>query len=115
LWKKEFKGMEVLGKGKCTGCKKGEYPYLSKGKSSRTVTLCGRNAVQIYQTSSVPVNFQNLARKLSGLGAVKYNDFLLKAEVAPFEITVFQNGRAIIQGTEDAVQAKSIYAKYIGG
>ena len=131
LWKKEFKSVDVSisphphplplgGRGKgegvrCSGCLRGEYPYLSRERGSRTVTLCGRNAVQIIQDPYGRLNFQNLARKLSGLGAVKYNDYLLKASVAPFEITVFQNGRAIIQGTGDAAEAKSVYAKYIGG
>jgi adenylyltransferase/sulfurtransferase len=115
LWKKEFKAVNTAPANKCSGCTKGEYPYLSRERGSRTVALCGRNAVQIIQEKSERPNFQNLARKLSPLGAVKYNDFLLKAKVEAFEITLFQNGRAIIQGTEDPAQAKSVYAKYIGG
>ena len=139
IWKKEFKSVNVghlshplrayspspsarragggpKGKGgRCSGCSRANYPYLSRDLGSRTVTLCGRNAVQIYRGERARIDFQNLARKLSGVGAVKYNDYLLKASIAPYEITVFQNGRAIIQGTEDAAQAKSVYAKYIGG
>jgi adenylyltransferase/sulfurtransferase len=129
LWKKEFRPVDVgagfprLARGRgnraptnrCSGCEKGEYSSLTRGRASRTVTLCGRNAVQILCGGSSRVNFQNLAGKLAPLGAVKYNDYLLKASIAPFEITVFQNGRTIIQGTEDTGQAKSVYAKYIGG
>jgi len=100
---------------RCSGCEKGEYPYLLRGSGSRSAALCGRNAVQIIREQQERLDFQNLARKLSPLGAVKYNDYLLKASISPFEITVFQNGRAIIQGTEDAAQAKSVYARYIGG
>ncbi len=116
IWKKEFKPVDVAGlaKRRCSGCEKGEFPYLTRERGTRTVTLCGRNAVQIFRSERSAVDFPHLAQKLSGLGAVKYNDYLLKASIAPFEITVFQNGRAIIQGTEDAAQAKSVYSKYIG-
>ncbi|MBI4115358.1 MAG: ThiF family adenylyltransferase [Candidatus Omnitrophica bacterium] len=117
LWKNEWKALEVSAfvKELCSGCKMRDYPYLTRERGSRTVTLCGRNAVQILQNLKGTINFQNLARKLSPSGAVKYNDYLLKASISPYEITVFPNGRAIIQGTQDEAEAKSVYAKYIGG
>lgn len=116
LWKKEFKAIDVsdLASRHCSGCAKGEFPYLSREKGVRTVTLCGRNAVQIFQPEKSRIDFSNLAEKLSLLGSVQYNEYLLRASITPYEITVFQNGRAIIQGTQDAGQAKSVYAKYIG-
>lgn len=123
LWKNEFKAVEVgaapravpLPPFRCTGCKESEFPYLSRGRLSRTVTLCGRNAVQILGSEALRIDFKNLAQRLTLLGTVQYNDYLLKASIAPFEITLFSNGRAIIRGTEDAGQAKSVYAKYVGG
>ena len=125
LWKKEFRALEVDSglRGRlsentstsCSGCARGEYPYLSRERVSRTVSFCGRNTVQIFRHEKSPVNFENLAQKLSSVGSVQYNDYFLKASISPFEITVFPNGRAMIQGTNDASQAKSVYAKYIGG
>ena len=79
------------------------------------MTLCGRNAVQIFRAEKSRIDFSSLALRLSTLGAVQYNEYLLKASIDPFKITVFSNGRAIIQGTQDAGQAKSVYSKYIGG
>jgi adenylyltransferase/sulfurtransferase len=114
LWKKELKPVTVTD-ATCSGCLKKDFPYLNRERVSRAVTLCGRNAVQLFQAGKVPVNFQKLAEKLSGLGVVNYNDYFLKASIASYEITLFSNGRAIIHGTEDAGQAKSVYAKYIGG
>lgn len=122
IWRKEFKAIDVGARqgdraptSRCSGCLKGEYPYLDRQKGSRTVSLCGRHAVQIIRDEEERLNFQNLAQRLSPLGRVRYNDFLLKASISPFEITVFQNGRAIIQGTDDPAEAKSVYARYIGG
>ena len=114
LWKNEFKGVETASAFRCSGCFKEDYPYLSRERGSRTVTLCGRNAVQILRNKASQIDLKNLAQKLTPFGSVHYNDYLLKASISPFEITVFSNGRAIIQGTEDQAEAKSVYSKYIG-
>jgi adenylyltransferase/sulfurtransferase len=45
---------------------------------------------------------------------VRQNDFLLRFRVAPYEMTVFADGRAILKGTQDAAVARSIYARFIG-
>jgi molybdopterin-synthase adenylyltransferase len=46
---------------------------------------------------------------------VRQNDFLLRLEVPPYELTVFADGRAIIKGTRDPSVARSLYARYVGG
>jgi adenylyltransferase/sulfurtransferase len=38
----------------------------------------------------------------------------LRAEIEPYRITVFPDGRAIIGGTDDISEAKTVYARYIG-
>ena len=45
---------------------------------------------------------------------VRANEFALRFVVAPYEMTVFPDGRAIIKGTSDAGLARSLYARYIG-
>ncbi|MBI3306978.1 MAG: ThiF family adenylyltransferase [Candidatus Omnitrophica bacterium] len=117
LWSRQFQAISVehLREFPCSGCREQSYPYLERKIASRAVTLCGRNAVQIYQTGPQKIDFEILARKLEGQAAVKFNDYLLNVHLAPYEITVFKNGRAIVRGTEDAGQAKSLYARYIGG
>lgn len=117
LWSRQFQSIPVghLKKTPCSGCRDKTYPYLSQDAGTRTVTLCGRNAVQIYQSNQEKIDFQALAARLEGQAEVRFNDYLLKLDLKPYEITVFANGRAIVRGTEDAGQAKSLYAKYIGG
>jgi adenylyltransferase/sulfurtransferase len=48
------------------------------------------------------------------MGEVSGNRFLLRLTVDEYLITVFPDGRAIIGGTEDITEAKTVYAKYIG-
>ncbi|MDP6721158.1 MAG: thiazole biosynthesis adenylyltransferase ThiF, partial [Pirellulaceae bacterium] len=76
--------------------------------------LCGRNAVQLSFPDRQPLSLESLAEKLRGVGEVSGNRFLLRLAVDDYLITVFPDGRAIIGGTEDITEAKTVYAKYIG-
>ncbi len=116
LWNRMFKAisLEHLEKNPCSGCRDKDYPYLERKTGTRTVTLCGRNSVQIFQHGTGKVDLKVLAEKLRTQGKILVNDYLLKYSMAPYEITVFPNGRAIVKGTEDEAQAKSLYAKHIG-
>lgn len=117
LWSRQFKSISVdkFRSEPCGGCKGQEFPYLEKKSGTRVVSLCGRNAVQIFrQEGAANLDLKGLASRLANQAEVQFNDYLLRCKAAPYEITVFSNGRAIIKGTEDAGQAKSLYAKYIG-
>jgi adenylyltransferase/sulfurtransferase len=77
------------------------------------MVLCGRNAVQISERST-GLDLRALAAQLAPAGEIKVNEFLLRAHIGEFELTVFPDGRAIIKGTSDPGIARSLYAKYIG-
>jgi adenylyltransferase/sulfurtransferase len=96
----------------CVVCGCGEYRYLN-GKRRAPISLCGRNAVQIHERRR-PVDLVELAQRLSATGPVRANEFALRFQVPPHEITVFPDGRAIIKGTTDPGVARSLYSRYIG-
>jgi adenylyltransferase/sulfurtransferase len=77
------------------------------------ITLCGRNAVQIHEHHR-PVDLAALRERLSPLGQVRANGLLLRFERPPYTLTVFPDGRALVQGTTDAGVARSLYARYLG-
>ena len=116
MWSRQFKSISVehLTGTPCSGCKGVEYPYLDRIPQARAVTLCGRNSVQIFRQGNDKIDFPALAARLAEQAEVEFNDYLLRCRKASYEITVFSNGRAIVKGTEDAGQAKSLYSKYIG-
>jgi adenylyltransferase/sulfurtransferase len=60
------------------------------------------------------LSLSDVARRLEPLGRVDVNDYLLRAFIDDYEITLFSDGRAIIKGTEDPDLAKSLYARYVG-
>jgi molybdopterin/thiamine biosynthesis adenylyltransferase len=77
------------------------------------ITLCGRNSVQIHQHHH-PLNLAELESRLQTLGQVKANGLLLRFTYPPYTLTVFPDGRALIQGTTDTGLARSLYARFLG-
>jgi len=114
LWDNTFEQFGIAGRNPdCPACGKGERRFLNAEVGSRTAVLCGRNAVQI-SNPGARVSLPEIAKRLEPLGRVEVNDYLLRAHIDGYEITLFPDGRAIIKGTEDPDLAKSLYARYIG-
>jgi TATA-box binding protein (TBP) (component of TFIID and TFIIIB) len=64
-----------------------------------------------------PIDLDAMHRRLaahSDIQAVRSNDLLLRFERPPHTLTLFADGRAIIQGTTDVTIARSLYARFIG-
>jgi hypothetical protein len=60
------------------------------------------------------VDFAEMSARLTPLGMVRHNEFVLKFWREPYEMTLFPDGRAIIKGTTDTAIARSLYARYVG-
>jgi len=113
LWNGRIREIEQPGPlPDCRACGARRFPYLEPARQP-PVSLCGRNAVQIHERSR-PLDLDELRRRLEPLGEVRANPFALRFFAAPYELTVFPDGRAIIKGTQDPGVARSLYAKYIG-
>jgi adenylyltransferase/sulfurtransferase len=97
----------------CQACGRREFAEL-EARARIPVSLCGRNAVQLHELAR-PMDLRELATRLGPLGPVRYNDFALRFETPPYELTVFPDGRVIVKGTTDIGVARSVYARYLGG
>lgn len=116
VWHGRFRGMQMQAalSGACPCCKQGRYEYLDGARGSGATTLCGRNAVQIARPeNAATVSFREIADRLRQF-RVTFNEFLLRAQIESYELTLFADGRAIIKGTSDPAAARTLYAKYIG-
>jgi len=70
--------------------------------------------VQIHERSRA-LNLEELALRLQPVVTdVRQNDFLIRFRVAPYEMTVFADGRVILKGTKDPAVARTLYARYLG-
>lgn len=118
-WSARFDAFDMqpaLEAGDCPCCKQGRFDYLSGDATGRTVSLCGRDAVQIAGREGVALDLESLARKIgpAAESAVTVHPYLLRFAVAGVQVTVFRDGRAIIKGTSELDAAKTIYARYVG-
>ena len=115
VWRNEWRKINPSGPAPaCSTCGLRKFTTLAAQGSEFAAVLCGRNAVQISPTMPTTINFPVLAERLSGAGDVKFNDYLLRFRAGDYELTVFQDARSIIRGTDQITTARSLYARYIG-
>ena len=96
----------------CAVCGQRDFAAL-RGDARPQITLCGRNSVQIHEHHR-PMDFAALERRLAPLGTVRANGLLLRFTYPPYTLTVFPDGRALVQGTTDVGLARSLYARFLG-
>jgi molybdopterin/thiamine biosynthesis adenylyltransferase len=113
VWTGHMQSIGVIRNPGCRACARHDFIYLH-GEAQPHITMCGRDSVQIHERSRV-MDLRALGERLTPIVAdVRQNDFLLRFRVAPYEMTVFADGRAILKGTKDPAVARSLYARYIG-
>ncbi len=96
----------------CPVCGQRIFSHLA-GIGRPHITLCGRNSVQIHEHHR-PVDFAAMRDRLRPHGTVRFNDLLLRFEHPPHTLTLFPDGRCLIQGTTDITLARTLYARFIG-
>lgn len=114
IWSGRLQSIRVSRDPDCRVCERREFDYL-EGTAQPHITLCGRDSVQIHERRR-KLDLAELGRKLATASdaGVLNNEFLLRFNVPPYEMTVFADGRAIVKGTQDPAVARSLYARYIG-
>ncbi|MFA8437677.1 ThiF family adenylyltransferase [Pueribacillus sp. YX66] len=114
LWQNRTFELKVNhAKRNCPTCQKGEYPALKGNHDDVVTTLCGRDSIQIKGKQNV--SLEDWASRLERIGKVKKTPFLLQVTLPEGErLVLFPDGRALVQGTNDVVRAKTLYARYIG-
>lgn len=114
IWTRDLSAVQVEKNEECICCGEEKYQFLDSEVGQTSHSVCGREAVQINPHMEEEINLEELAEKLEELGNVEAQDVLLRFEVDNYRITVFRDGRAIIEGTEEEKVARSVYSKYIG-
>ena len=98
----------------CPCCVQRQFTYLEARQESQATPICGKQAVQISWGEPRPVDFALLADRLRLAGEVETNRFVLRFTNEETTLTLFGDGRAVIEGTTEATRARELYAKYIG-
>ncbi|MEO0587962.1 MAG: thiazole biosynthesis adenylyltransferase ThiF, partial [Planctomycetota bacterium] len=104
----------------CPCCGRGKWELMGVSARGRAVALCGRGAVQVTPTAGGggAATLERLAEALSAFGPTRVGPGVLRAELvgeaAATGLTVFEDGRTLVHGTEDPAVARSIVARYVG-
>jgi adenylyltransferase/sulfurtransferase len=97
----------------CPTCRAGDAPWLEGRRGGAATPLCGRDAVQV-AAGGGRVDLPTLATRLAGVASVTANEWLVRAEVEPgIRLSVFADGRAIVDGTSDPARGRAIVARYL--
>ncbi len=110
-----------VGDPSCACCVGRSFPMLAS-PAAASVTICGRDEVQVLPSGAGRVELESLAGRLRAHGPFEATRFLVRGELegergegdARIGLTVFPDGRALVRGSGDPGRARSIYAKYIG-
>ena len=124
LWRNEHHALnlDAAFNDTCPCCADRRFDFLdAEGTSARM--LCGRNAVQIRRSESDgTVDLQGILERLSSRGGFEIVEGVLRGTIhderspsdQAIEITVFPDGRAIIQGDVDLAWARGVHARFLG-
>ncbi|MGV3484054.1 MAG: ThiF family adenylyltransferase [Planctomycetaceae bacterium] len=100
----------------CAACSSGRRDFLSGTEAGTAVAVCGRQAVRIAASGSAPADLEAMAHRWRTLPEVSANRFFARCRVSGTEtLTLFRDGRALVEGTDDVARARSIYAQFVGG
>jgi len=117
LWDYNTTSVNIAGAKKrdCVCCGQREFEYLKPQEGGLATSLCGRDTIQISPSEPWDADLNALAERLSASGRVERNKFLVRYYVTDaLRLVIFQDGRVLVQGTNDVSTARSLYAKYIG-
>ncbi len=115
LWQRSCEALPLAGFAdpECPACR-GVYESLEGKPRTRVTSLCGQNAVQIWDMASTGMPLEQLKERLRVLGPVESGPHMLRFPIGEQELVVFYDGRTIVRGTRDEKLARALYAKYIG-
>jgi molybdopterin/thiamine biosynthesis adenylyltransferase len=115
VWRNEWRRISTGERAAdCPACALRRFDALGAEAGDMTTVLCGRNAVQVTPRRAARVDLEALASRLGAAGEVKSNSYLVRLRAGEYELTVFQDARAIVRGTDDVGVARSLYARYVG-
>lgn len=101
----------------CPCCGKKRFEFLEAKQIDLMARLCGRQSVQVLPGQALTIDLGKIAERLRPVGQVEVRGYFVRcrlADPAGITLTVFPDGRVLVQGTEDIARAKSICARFAG-
>lgn len=122
LWSNQFTRINIqsMRNERCPSCGHAAvYPFLQDSMNAgheKTAVLCGRDTVHIRPNADLSLSIEKLAARVVHQEEIQIdaaNSFLLSAFVDALRIVLFSDGRALVHGTTDVVQARQVYRRVL--
>jgi adenylyltransferase/sulfurtransferase len=97
----------------CRVCARREFDWLHRA-GEEALALCGRNTVQIPARGARPA-LGLVARRLTGAEDVQLSAELLRFRFEQCRVSLFSDGRGLVEGTSDVARAGALFARAFGG
>ncbi|MCR9074546.1 MAG: ThiF family adenylyltransferase [bacterium] len=117
LWEGQRRRIDLSGSRDpdCPCCAGRRFDFLER-EDEDTVSICGKDAIQVNPRVRQRLDLHQIQATLSAHGEFSNLGVLVKGTLKdePYTLSVFHDGRAIIEGVSEPALARSIYARYIG-
>ena len=117
LWDNQYRSLDtsqLRDQGPCPACVQGKRDWLHGQRGSHATLLCGRNAVQVRLSDESRFDLSAIAGQIPVDQISLRNEFMLRVVHEDLHLTLFPDGRVIVNGTEDEHRAKSAVARVVG-
>jgi adenylyltransferase/sulfurtransferase len=112
-WNGEVRRLTAPRDPECRACARREFVFLHRAGAD-ALSLCGRNTVQI-PARGERLALATLARQLpAGASEVRLHPSLLRFAFEGCRVSVFPDGRALVEGTADVARASALHARALG-
>lgn len=98
----------------CPCCGLRRFEFLEERSGSSTHRLCGRDAIMVLAPKGTRLDLAGLKERLEEEAPVFLNAYLLQTEWEGHPVTLYPDGRALVQKTDDPARARALYARYVG-
>lgn len=109
-----FPKVEIPRQPACPCCAGRRFDFLEERAVSRTHVMCGRGGVMVLAPKGTKLDLGALKRRLEAIAPVFANPYLLQTEWEGHPVTLYADGRALVQKTDDPARARALYARYLG-
>jgi len=113
-WNSEARTRDLRRDPDCPACARRDFEFLETAEVQEPEVLCGRGAVQLPRPQGT-LDVDGLAQRLLSSGAreVERQDRLLRFEAEGLRFSVFPDGRALVEGTEDPALARQVGDRWL--
>jgi len=113
-WRGEVRRLQATRDVDCPTCGQRNFEYLEGDLEPEAIVLCGRNTVQLPPLRTRP-DLERIAGNLPGQSTeVLHSRLFLRFRMDDLRMTIFRDGRALVEGTDDSGRARAALDRAVG-